>query len=183
MCPRVSPRLGNRLSLQRLLLCAFRATVSHMNFPSCGSESTLEARRLVPLGSYRVSPLLCPWGPHLYRIDSLFPSRYTMTAAMTREAKSGTRSLFRYVVRQTVTSPTLKPPRHIYLAFHIWTKHFLGAFAKLRKVTMFVCVFVCPSVRMEQLDSHWKDFHEIWYLTIFRKMCRENSRFIKIWLK
>jgi hypothetical protein len=28
---------------------------------------------------------------------------------------------------------------------------------------------VCPSVRMEQLGSHWTDFHEIWYLSIFRK--------------
>jgi hypothetical protein len=25
------------------------------------------------------------------------------------------------------------------------------------------------SVRMEQLGSHWTDFHEIWYLNIFRK--------------
>jgi len=25
------------------------------------------------------------------------------------------------------------------------------------------------SVRMEQLVSHWIDFHEIWYLSIFRK--------------
>jgi len=25
------------------------------------------------------------------------------------------------------------------------------------------------SVRMEQLSSHWTDFHEIWYLRIFRK--------------
>jgi len=25
------------------------------------------------------------------------------------------------------------------------------------------------SVRMEQLDSHWADFHEIWYLSIFGK--------------
>jgi len=32
--------------------------------------------------------------------------------------------------------------------------------------------FVMPvrlSVRMEQLSSHWTDFHEIWYLRIFRK--------------
>jgi hypothetical protein len=27
----------------------------------------------------------------------------------------------------------------------------------------------CLSVRMEQLSSHWTDFHEIWYLGIFRK--------------
>ena len=28
---------------------------------------------------------------------------------------------------------------------------------------------VCPSVRMEQLGSHWTDFHESLYLRIFRK--------------
>ena len=28
---------------------------------------------------------------------------------------------------------------------------------------------LCPSVRMEQLHSHWTDFHEIWYLRIFRE--------------
>ena len=26
-----------------------------------------------------------------------------------------------------------------------------------------------PSVRMEQLGFHWMDFHEIWYLGLFRK--------------
>jgi hypothetical protein len=36
------------------------------------------------------------------------------------------------------------------------------------------------SVRMEQLGSHTTDFHEILYLRIFRKTCRENSIFIKI---
>jgi hypothetical protein len=37
-----------------------------------------------------------------------------------------------------------------------------------------------PSVRMEQLCSHWKGFHDILYLSIFRIKCRENSSFIKI---
>ena len=41
---------------------------------------------------------------------------------------------------------------------------FLGAFAKLRKKT--ICCVV--SVRMKQLCSHWRHFHEIWYLSIFR---------------
>jgi hypothetical protein len=27
----------------------------------------------------------------------------------------------------------------------------------------------CLPARMEQLGSHWTDFHEIWYLSIFRK--------------
>jgi hypothetical protein len=31
------------------------------------------------------------------------------------------------------------------------------------------CLSVRPSVRMEQLGSYWTDFHEIWYLSIFRK--------------
>jgi hypothetical protein len=37
----------------------------------------------------------------------------------------------------------------------------------------------CPSVRMEHFDSHWKDFHEIWYLSIFRKYVWK----IQVWLK
>ena len=32
-----------------------------------------------------------------------------------------------------------------------------------------VCSSVRPSVCMEQLGFHWTDFHEIWYLRIFRK--------------
>jgi hypothetical protein len=28
---------------------------------------------------------------------------------------------------------------------------------------------VCPSVRIEQLRSHWADLHKIWHLSIFRK--------------
>jgi hypothetical protein len=37
----------------------------------------------------------------------------------------------------------------------------LGAFAKLRKATISFVLSVRPSVRMEQLGSHWTDFHEI----------------------
>ena len=37
----------------------------------------------------------------------------------------------------------------------------------------------CPSVRMEHFDSHWTDFHEIWYLSIFRKYVGK----IQVWLK
>jgi hypothetical protein len=42
---------------------------------------------------------------------------------------------------------------------------FSGMFAKLRKVT----ISFIASVRMEELSSHWTDFREILYLTIFRK--------------
>jgi hypothetical protein len=60
---------------------------------------------------------------------------------------------------------------------HFKYAHSLGVLAKLRKITtgfvMSVCLSVClsvrPSVCMEQFGSYWTDFHEILYLSIFRK--------------
>jgi hypothetical protein len=48
---------------------------------------------------------------------------------------------------------------------------FLGAFAKLRNATIgsFLAVCLSVSVPMELLGSHWRDFHEISYLSIARK--------------
>jgi len=48
-------------------------------------------------------------------------------------------------------------------------KGFVGEFEKLRKATISLAMSVRPSVRMDQLGSHWKDFHEIWYMKVFRK--------------
>jgi hypothetical protein len=42
------------------------------------------------------------------------------------------------------------------------------------------CLYVCPSVRMGHLGSHWTNFNENWYLWIFETLSRE-SKFIKIW--
>ena len=36
-----------------------------------------------------------------------------------------------------------------------------GAFARLRKATVSFLMSVRPPARMEQLGSHWTDFHEI----------------------
>jgi len=36
-------------------------------------------------------------------------------------------------------------------------------------VRVSVCLSVCVSVHMEQLGSHWADFHEIWYWSIVSK--------------
>ena len=44
----------------------------------------------------------------------------------------------------------------------------LSAFTKLQKVTTSLVMSVRPSVRMEQTGCHWMDFHEIWYLKIYR---------------
>jgi len=46
---------------------------------------------------------------------------------------------------------------------------FLGAFAKLRKAIISFLMSIRLSVRIEQLGSHWTDFHEFWYVVIFRK--------------
>jgi hypothetical protein len=46
-------------------------------------------------------------------------------------------------------------------------------FAELQKVTvsfiMSVCLFVRPSVRVDQISSHQADIHETWSLGIFQK--------------
>ena len=63
---------------------------------------------------------------------------------------------------------------HTVLSFHNpWLKVLLGGFAEMRKATMSFFIFVRPSVRMEQLGSHWTNFHEIWYLNIFNKIWQE----------
>jgi len=58
---------------------------------------------------------------------------------------------------------------------------FLGASATLRKTTTSFVMSTPLSARIEQLSSHWTDFHEIWYLGIFfPKICREISSCIII---
>ena len=38
-----------------------------------------------------------------------------------------------------------------------------------------VCPFVCLSVRMEQLGSHWTDICKIWHLSIFWKYVQKSQ--------
>ena len=80
------------------------------------------------------------------------------------------------------TLMTAPAPRWIFFKIHCWNNEaaFFGAFAMLRKATMSLVVSVCLSVGMDQIGSRWTDFHEIWYLSIFRKSCLENSSLIKI---
>jgi hypothetical protein len=70
-----------------------------------------------------------------------------------------------------------RPPLPAYLSrYHAiryvlrrYFSQFLGSFAKLRKATLSFVMSVRPIVRMEQPGSHWADFYEIWYFSIFRK--------------
>jgi len=47
----------------------------------------------------------------------------------------------------------------------------IRSFRLLRKIAKSdsKLLHVCPSVRMKQIGSHSKDFHEFYYLRIFRK--------------
>jgi len=58
---------------------------------------------------------------------------------------------------------------------------FLGEFAKLLRAIMSIVMSVCPSVRMETLDSHWTDFHDVlyWNIFFFRKSI-ERTRFVTV---
>jgi hypothetical protein len=59
-----------------------------------------------------------------------------------------------------------------YLTFML----FMIIFRRVRKIakqTISFVISVRPSVHMEQLDSHWTELHEMWYLSIFRKPAEE----------
>ena len=56
------------------------------------------------------------------------------------------------------------------LSYTVSTDSFLGGLAKLRKATInFVMSLSVRPAHMEYFVSNWKDFHEIWYLSILRK--------------
>ena len=57
--------------------------------------------------------------------------------------------------------------RSVKPSYFLW--QFLSAFAKMIKVTIDCVMSVHLSYRMEQICSHWTDFHEIIYSGILRK--------------
>jgi hypothetical protein len=74
-----------------------------------------------------------------------------------------------------------KKPSSLVIVFQIDKPD--SAFRRFRKIPKReneLVMSVRPSFRMEQLGSHWTDLHEIPYLSIFSKICIENSSFIKI---
>ena len=60
-----------------------------------------------------------------------------------------------------------------------------GGYRRVRKICekrilASSCLSVRPSVRMDQLGSHWTDIHENLYLRIFGKYIEKIQVFIKI---
>jgi hypothetical protein len=73
-------------------------------------------------------------------------------------------------------------PTRVGSLFHVtvWRQEqtqFVGVFAKLWKATISFVVYVCPSACNNSAPT--TVFHEIWYLSIFRKSVEK----IKVWLK
>ena len=48
---------------------------------------------------------------------------------------------------------------------HLNPESLLGMFTKLQKAT----ISITMSVHLEQLSTHWAEFHNVWYLNIFQK--------------
>ena len=92
-----------------------------------------------------------------------------LRTAQTRKKTLYFQSNTTYISFSDTLGDSLYPPMKYVLCFtEIW--EFLGAFAKSRKESISVVVSaVRPPARMTQLGSHWTDFHEVWFLSIFRK--------------
>ena len=79
---------------------------------------------------------------------------------------------FRYICdKKNIISFSFNP---VYLDY----KTNLGAFAKFQQASSSFIMPVCLSVRQHGTTQ---DLHEILYLSIFFKICQENSSLIKIW--
>ena len=60
-------------------------------------------------------------------------------------------------------------PQETSLSQFIFLRSIFRLLHKIAKSDYYLC-HVCSHIHMEQLGSHWMDFHEIWYLSIFRTM-------------
>jgi hypothetical protein len=73
------------------------------------------------------------------------------------------------------------PQEHVLLSFQARICYvFFKRFVKLQKATISFVMSVRPFVCLEQLGSHWSDFHEMLYFSIFRKSLEKNSSLIEI---
>ena len=60
-------------------------------------------------------------------------------------------------------------PVHTVICYFFNISVFRCFSQNFEKATISFVMSIRLSVRMEQIETHWKDFHEIWYLRIFRK--------------
>jgi hypothetical protein len=80
----------------------------------------------------------------------------------------------------TMTLRSVKISLPVDTSCHRWRLlllwNFLTVFRHAHKTTkkaIIIVMSVRPSARIEQLGPHWTEFHEIWYLSVFRKYVEE----------
>jgi hypothetical protein len=81
-------------------------------------------------------------------------------------------------VRKWGTENPHATPEHFRLPMQYTVRcPVIGVFTTLQKVTITsrLVISVRQSVRMEQTGSHWMDFHEIWYLKIYRNSVEKSK--------
>jgi hypothetical protein len=126
--------------------------------------------------------------------------KYRFTPRTVQEERRHSRGLYKW--RNTACSPTteqlsaLPTVRLVKSAGKLVKSHLLANSVATERRKEALCVTVvktaccllgafalpspCPSVcpaRMEKLEFHWTDFHEIWYLIIFRKNLSSRFKF------
>jgi hypothetical protein len=120
--------------------------------------------------------------PHIMNSEHsvLFTRATNWSVSWTRQIWSVPFSLF-HRVHFNISLPTAWRFFDVRL-FQQFRYSFIGTLGKLRKAAIShvisvrlsvgrsVCLPVRPSFRMEQLDSCWTDFYEIWYLCIFSEI-------------
>ena len=83
-------------------------------------------------------------------------------------------------VRKWGTENPHATPEHVRLPLQNRVRSpVLGPFTKLQKVTISLVMSVRPFVRMEQTGSHLLDFHEIWYLKIYKNSVEKTEVCLK----
>jgi hypothetical protein len=138
-------------------------------FLSCGYLEKLQSNF-----RWRRFPLNIQASQHCWRHEKLafFKLTYKIVAPVFSVSFFSHSFLSRTVNSNKVKSITLPSVPPLVPWLFSSSLLFFGAIAKLRKETIRFVISVCRSVRLsirtEQLCSCWIDFHEIWYLNIFR---------------
>jgi hypothetical protein len=100
----------------------------------------------------------------------VFPLNLTYTSLILLQMSSVTMTYTEFSYSKFPLPPTFN--QNLLVSFQTvvlsFRQNLFRCIHKIAKSAYYLCP-VCPSVRMEQLESHRADFHEIRYLSIFPK--------------
>jgi hypothetical protein len=90
-------------------------------------------------------------------------------------------AMLRYLPVQSFTLQEIFGTLHLVRLRQLHSRRFQLNFRRVLKIVICECWLrhVRPSLRAEELGSHWMDFHEILYLRIFRKSVEKIQVLLK----